>query len=614
MPNFIKNITKVILSGLLITCLFLPMQADSKQSVWEGVERIIAVGDIHGDYEHFVEILQKCGLVDEKLKWSAGKTHLVQTGDIMDRGDHARRVFDLLMRLQKEAEEAGGKVHVLLGNHEEMNITGIVFRQPTYVTPKQFASFLPDDFREKKENEFREQLTNLSEIESNSDPTILESYFETKWENLMKNKKLHILYVNNFNKVYGKWLLDQNVVIKINDIIFSHGGISEKYAQWPLQKLNDVMRSELNTHRIANKRGIIPRMKRQILYMPDSPLWNRELALKEEKTYSHVVDSILEKLDAKVMVIAHTPVGSPVIPENQKDERDLRTRFDEKIWMIDTGISDFYYGILSYLHYENGEFIMKEWRAEEYVEEEPFEPSIIKPGDVDREDVEYYLKNAAVVKVSKEAVPGRTAAWEINLDDGEFKRRAMFKVVDVTRPSSIPDSYKYELAAYALDKLLGFGRIPPLMEREIEGTKGSLQIRVEKCFGLDEQKMKNATPPDPTAFANALEEINVFENLVYIDPKELDDILIQRESWEIYRVDFSEAFNPNPNLIPEQKIKRCSKKLYQNLQELSDEVIKARLSLYINEEEMSALLNRKILIIKTLEKLIEEKGEEAVLF
>ena len=153
-----------------------------------------------------------------------------------------------------------------------------------------------------------------------------------------------------------------------------------------------------------------------------------------------------------------------------------------------------------------------------------------------------------------------------------------------------------------------------VIEREIEDTRGSLQIRIEDCIGLDEQQRKNITPPDSQAFVNALEEINVFENLVYNDRKELDDILIQEESWKIFRVDFSEAFSPIPNLIPEQKITRCSKTLFQNLQELPDKVIKARLEIYLNDEEMSALLSRKALIIKTLKKLIEDKGEGAVLF
>ena len=614
MPVFNKKTTPVILSFLL-TSLFVFLYADSKQCVWKDIDKIIAVGDIHGDYDNFVKILKSAGLIDDMLKWSGGKCNLVQTGDLLDRGDYAKDIMDLLKRLQKEAIEAGGRVHILLGNHEEMNITGIVFRHPEYVSPKQFASFLPEDFRVRMENEFRQQWQNFSETETNSDLSLLDSYFETKWKGLMEDKKIQHMYVNSFNDDYGRWLLDQNVVIKINDIIFSHGGISEKYSSWPLQKINDVMREELNVYRLAYKRGIRPQIRREILYMPDSPLWNRDFALKDERSYGKVVDKILKNLNAKSMVIAHTPPGSPVIPENEKDEIIFRTRFDQKIWMIDTGIAEYYYGILSYLRVENGKFFMTEWRDKEYAADSPFEPSPIKPREQNREEVEYYLHNAAAVNVFKGAVPGRTAAWKIDLDNGEIKRRAMFKVVDDTRPAALlPDSYKYELAAYALDKLLDFNKIPPTIKREIESTWGSLQIRIENCFGLDEQNEKNILPPDSQAFADTLEEINVFENLIYNERKELDDILIHKETWDIFRVDFSEAFSPTPDLIPEQKITRCSKTLFKNLQELSDRVIIARLEGYLNEKEMSALLSRKALIIKKLKELIKEKGSAAVLF
>jgi len=615
MPNFIRNTIKgFILSVLLISSLIISLRADSKQYIWNDVDKIIAVGDIHGDYDNFVKILKRAGLIDDSLAWSGGKTHFVQTGDIMDRGDNPRDIFDLIKKLEAQAEEAGGKVHMLLGNHEEMNITGIVFRNPDYVTPKQFASFLPENFRRQKERELLRQIPNASSVQNDMDPSFLDTYLETKWRELRDDKDIQQLYVNTFNSEYGRWIIEHNAVIKINSVLFSHGGISERYAQWSLQKINEVLREELNEFRLVYKRSIKPRIRRQILYFPDSPLWNRDLALKDEKTYSRVVDKILKNFDATHMIVAHTPPGSPIIPEDASDEIAFRSRFDQKVWMIDTGISDSYYGILSYLLIENGQFYMSEWRDEEIVKREEFEPSEISLEDESREDIEYYLLTAAVVNINKGAVPGRTAAWKINLDDGLVKRRAMFKVVDDKRPAQLPDSYQYELASYALDKLLGFGKIPPIIERKIDDTQGSLQIRVENCMGLDEMQRTDITPPDPQAFSNALEEINVFENLVYNERKRLDDILVHEKTWNIYRVDFSEAFSPIPDLIPEQKITRCSKKLFDNLQEFSDEVIKARLEMYLNEEEIAALLSRKALIIKTLEKLIEEKGKKAVLF
>ena len=87
-------------------------------------ERIVAIGDIHGNYDGFVSILQRAGLVDRDTHWIGGETTLVQTGDIFDRGLGVFKVLDLLMRLEGEAAAAGGQVIVLLGNHEGMNLTG----------------------------------------------------------------------------------------------------------------------------------------------------------------------------------------------------------------------------------------------------------------------------------------------------------------------------------------------------------------------------------------------------------------------------------------------------------------------------------------------------------
>ena len=90
----------------------------------------------------------------------------------------------------------------------------------------------------------------------------------------------------------------------------------------------------------------------------------------------------------------------------------------------------------------------------------------------------------------------------------------------------------------------------------------------------------------------------------------MDDILIMdKEDWKVWRVDFSEAFALSPELIPGCEITGCSKKLCQNLIKLEDKLIKTKLKHYLNDEEMSMLLKRKKLIIEKIKKLIAEKGE-----
>ncbi len=234
-----------------------------------------------------------------------------------------------------------------------------------------------------------------------------------------------------------------------------------------------------------------------------------------------------------------------------------------------------------------------------------------------QKELENYLRTAKIV--SKRRTVGRGENWIISLDDGKVARRGFFKLLNQTRPTLITDSYKYGIAAYELDKLLDLNLVPHVVEREIEGRKGSLQIFIEGALLESDRRIKNIEPPEPEKFKNTLGDLSVFENLTYspsyCGERELDDILIMdKEDWKVWRVDFSEAFPLSPELIPGCEITRCSKKLCQNLIKLEDKVIKAKLKHYLNDEEMSMLLKRKKLIIEKIKKLIAEKGEESVPF
>ena len=330
---------------LFFSFIILSVQAEDTPCVWTGVKKIIAVGDIHGDYDNFVTILQKTGILSEKLHWIAEQTHFVQTGDIMDRGPHAKKAFDLMMRMEKEAQEAGGMVHFLIGNHEEMNITGISLDQPGYVTPEQFISFLPDKYIEKKERDFLKDNQGSFSDQNES----LKQYWYYLMNNDIQSKRK---YVENFNEIYGDWILKHNAVIRINGIIFVHGGISKKFSKWKLTQINERTKYELYTLQRAYLRNLTPKINLEIVFQPDGPFWYRELARQDEKLFKKEVDLIFENLDARAIVIAHTPrTGIVASAENM-------SRFDGRVWIIDTGISEAYGGILSALIIENENFVI----------------------------------------------------------------------------------------------------------------------------------------------------------------------------------------------------------------------------------------------------------------
>ena len=310
-----------------------PPAAAKNQCVWTGVERIVAVGDLHGDYAHFVRILKETGIVDGDIHWSGGKTHLVQMGDVMDRMDRARDIFNLIRQLEKEAKAAGGMVHQLIGNHEELNIARLSLNYyPEYVTYKQFIDFLPVKFREDEEEKFKKKNRGDGDIEA-------------FWNNLMKDpnsdafKEASQLYYENFNNLVGSWLAEQNVIIKINDTVFVHGGLNLEYASIGLEAINNLYRSEFQ--KVLKREEFRPR----ILFVSDAPLWNRVLAEVSDTNNVDEVDKILAALNAKQMVVAHTPT----IPRSiDTIETDIK-KFGGKVWITDTGIAAIYHGYLTAL-------------------------------------------------------------------------------------------------------------------------------------------------------------------------------------------------------------------------------------------------------------------------
>jgi metallophosphoesterase superfamily enzyme len=108
----------------LFALLLFTQSGATQQWHFNQVERVVAISDIHGAYEAMAQTLQSATVIDDALSWSGGRTHLVIVGDILDRGPESRRAMDLLMRLEDEAGKAGGSVHVLIGNHEAMNLSG----------------------------------------------------------------------------------------------------------------------------------------------------------------------------------------------------------------------------------------------------------------------------------------------------------------------------------------------------------------------------------------------------------------------------------------------------------------------------------------------------------
>ena len=322
---------------------------------WTGVDRIVVVGDLHGAYESFLKILQGTGVVDSRLHWTGEKTHLVQIGDVMDRGDRARDIIDLLIRLEPEAEAAGGSVHCLIGNHEEMNLSDTAFDHEDYITPAQFVSFVGRSYFKKQEKTFRRQIekNQSEENEAAADLSIF-------WQDVIDRARMNSLhrgrrsYFKNLSKTYGDWILSHNVVIKINGIVFVHAGITEPLSTRNLKEMNDRFRLELGDVRraiLTQRMPAIPEYEREMYNNPNGLLWSRDLVQNDEAEYDDDVEQILKNLQADHIVVGHSPLYA--------QDNIAMERYGGKVWIVDTGISDYYRdrgGFLSALIIENGRF------------------------------------------------------------------------------------------------------------------------------------------------------------------------------------------------------------------------------------------------------------------
>jgi hypothetical protein len=607
---------RLFLLLLALAVFALPASTEDTPYEWTGVDRVVAVADLHGDYDRFVFILAhpQIGLVDADLHWIGGKAHLVQLGDVLDRGNRAKDILDLLMRLEKEAAEAGGMVHMLLGNHEEMNITGIALDYPGYVTPEQFLDFLPAPYRRDRDEEYLKTLPpeerKRAELEGLDVAT--DEGYASFWRKIIvaKDPEAVRAYVLGFNEVYGKWLVRKNTVIKIDDVVYAHGGVSETLSKWPLREINQVMRDELEFFqgRMRNPQQFGKPFHPRLVYDPDSPLWFRGLATKDEKTAQAEVDRTLANLGARAVVIGHNFFrfnnrASPVV------ERTAVSRFQDKVWIMDTGISGSYGGVPSALVYDRGEF--KVWgETEEVARRSGIIPPPPKP--LTPREMETFLRTASVT--GRGAGPGgRTDAWKLTLESQGVVLPALFRYIDRRRPDPLADSFRYDLAAYALGKYLGLPYVPPIVARTIEDVPGALQAFVTNARPLPERREKKMAPPDPAAFEKTLADLILFQALVFDDCRNDKDTLVTDDG-RLFRVDFSEAFAPDTGDAPGCKVQRCSGLLYRRLLAWEDKTVAGYLSRYLNEQEIAALNKRRNLLVRRIRMLIKSMGEANVLF
>ena len=325
-----RQTIKTITLQLALAALCLPGAALAKakqvdDTHWTGVERVIAIGDIHGDFDQYMAVLREAGLVDKRGKWTGGDTHLVQTGDVPDRGPDTKQILEHLEKLKKEAKRKGGYIHTLIGNHEAMNIYGDL----RYVTPGEFAAYEGRNSKRLQDAQFERQLSILESRDPDAFKNLDPDAYRAEWEKDFPLGWVEYRTAWLPDGEVGKKILENPVVLKIDDTLFLHGGLSAKYCEMSLEDITDQVHDELKNYDWDNP-GMIED--------PLGPLWYRGLAMDDEEVRRPMVDAILERYDASRIVVGHTPTQGVVWP-----------RFDGRVVLNDLGMAAYYGGHVGWL-------------------------------------------------------------------------------------------------------------------------------------------------------------------------------------------------------------------------------------------------------------------------
>ncbi|NUQ17354.1 MAG: metallophosphatase [Sphingomonas sp.] len=334
-PQVLGRMIRIAFLALAALLSFTPAEA-AKQP-----ERIVAVGDLHGDYAAWLDIARAAGIIDPAGHWAGGKTTLVQLGDIVDREPNSLQIIRSLQQLEAEAPRAGGKVVVVLGNHEAMNLLG----DDRYTTPGEYASYADERSPARREQLY---LSEAKKLEA-ANPRALPSQLRDQW--MAQHPLGWIEHRDAWSPSgeLGKWAASNPAIVKIDGTLFVHGGLSAEYSKLTLDEIN---------RRVAAAMASANDGPSTILYDPLGPLWYRGLVMRDADaeevrskerpqpkplTVDQELDIELVAYGAQRMVIGHTP-----------DLKGIEFLGSGRLARIDTGNSRYYGGPLSWLEIVGG--------------------------------------------------------------------------------------------------------------------------------------------------------------------------------------------------------------------------------------------------------------------
>jgi hypothetical protein len=525
----------------------------------------------------------------------------VSLGDLLDRGADSRRVMDLLMRLQGEAQAAGGQLHVVLGNHEAMNVLGDL----RYVDAGEFASYA-DLESPSARAELRKSWEAAQGAGSGAafDQRFPPGYFGHRAALSPKGK-------------YGQWLLSLPVAIAVNDTLFMHAGPSSVVHGMSLQELNLRYRTALTDYL-----GLADRLEQANLLQPgdefrarsklakerlaalaaahggaadpaladaaqrfaaaadsallssDGPNWYRGAALCNEAAEADVLLPLLQQFSVARLVVGHTPT------------RDLRavTRFDGRVVKLDAGMNRAAYKGRAVALFLQPSGMSVRYAGEPDAAPLKAEGLFVAPNELDDASVLAALRDGEVT------VTGPRGPNELNVSVSHAGKRipAVFQVRNEGAASR-------EIAAYRLDRQLALGIVPVTVEREVQGQRGVLQGRPLKWVTQTEVQQQSLRGGGWCSAEPQFQLVYAFDTLIGNEGRTPDSLLFDSEDWFVYVTSHERAFDTAKGLPAYLKAKPPAPglELRRRLGALNAANLQATLGEAVDARAIKAMLERR---------------------
>jgi len=222
-------------------------------------------------------------------------------------------------------------------------------------------------------------------------------------------------------------------------------------------------------------------------------------------------------------------------------------------------------------------------------------------------EFEQFLKTAEIKKIV-DVGQGVTNPRRAFFAPGGLAGSGIIKAIDAGPMAPFLDSWKSEVAAYELDRLLEMGMVPPTVERRIEGDRRSIQLWVENTQSL--KKLEGQTAPDIGAWNRQVYRQRIFDDLIINDDRNAGNILVD-QAWNVILIDHSRAFDTRKTKMP-APLSKIDRPFFEKLKALDKETLKARIGPYL-AFGVDPILQRRDRVVKELERLIKEQGEANVL-